>query len=450
MAVSITVSFEEPSIFASRARHLVAHGCNYLMSLSGEGVQSGFHFALNLVLISVMTPHDYGMFAIILIIGGIGLTYGNALVSLPASVHIPKVKSRGAVNFLDVVFGSAAVVLCVGMAALVAGGLWLANERGAEALAAGAFVGLWTLRNHVRVAMFARKAMSVATVSDLSYSATGIALVAALILSKPTASLLVPVLLALVVANVIGIAVALGAARRPVRLSLRRGVRARFGAIWSEIIWSLVWVTTWNIQGQAQTFLVAAMVGPAAYAPIAAGLVLYNPLRTAVAALINVVRPEFAAGLAEGRDKAVKSLLLATFGAIVLAWVGYSAAVWLAWGFLDAHIYGEKFADAAMPLIVTLAGLSALASQAYHMPLTLVQAARDFKAVAIASIAGGLTGLAAVVVLLLVSTVAWSLAGVVVGEAVCLIYLWGSALRILSRRSTQRDVHAARYPLAAR
>src|SRR5262249_3380840 len=76
------------------------------------------------------------------------------------------------------------------------------------------------------------------------------------------------------------------------------------------------------------------------------------------------------------------------------------------------------------PLIVTLAGMSAVASPSYHMPLALVQAAREFKTVAIATIAGGLVGLAAVVVLLLVSTVAWSLAGIVAGEGVCLVYLW--------------------------
>src|ERR1043166_5327987 len=127
--------------------------------------------------------------------------------------------------------------------------------------------------------MFSRKALSGATVSDLSYSATGIALVAALIFTNSGAPLLVPVLVALAAANVVGIAVALRCSGRPVRMSLRRGVRARYAAIWSEIMWSLVWVTTWNVQGQAQTFLVAAMVGPAAYAPIAAGLVLFNPLR---------------------------------------------------------------------------------------------------------------------------------------------------------------------------
>ena len=87
-------------------RDIVRLGRNFMLSLGGEGLQSGFHFVLNLVLIRLLSPHDFGIFAIAFVLGGISLTYGNALVSTPAAVLMPRLKSRGAVDFQDVVFGS--------------------------------------------------------------------------------------------------------------------------------------------------------------------------------------------------------------------------------------------------------------------------------------------------------------------------------------------------------
>jgi O-antigen/teichoic acid export membrane protein len=232
--------------------------------------------------------------------------------------------------------------------------------------------------------------------------------------------------------NVIGISVALLRLQSPVRVSFGRGVRRHYRVIWPEVTWSLVGVTTWNIQGQTPTFLVAAIVGPAAYAPIAAGLVLFSPLRPAVGAFINVVRPVFAASLAAKRYADVRLTLYGLLGVITLCCIGLGMAFWLGWAFLEQHIFAGKFANASMPLIVVLAGVATLLAQSYFMPLTLLQARRDFKTVALATTFGGAVGLLATLILLFTSGVAWSLAGLAAGEAVCWIYLWLSALRMLN------------------
>src|SRR5581483_7897984 len=229
---------------------IIRLGRNFLLSLGGEGLQSGLHFALNLALIRFLSPHDYGVFAIALILGGIALTYGNALVSTPATVFMPRLKSPGAVDFQDVVFGSVAVVIAAGIAVIVAVGLYLSVGQLAEAIAGGAFIGLWTLRNHVRCTMFARRTMAAATLSDFSYSASGIVFVGGVLWRLPGLPQLTGVLLALIGANVVAILVALLASRRRVRVSLRRGVRRRYRALWSDVVWALVGTTTWVIQAQ--------------------------------------------------------------------------------------------------------------------------------------------------------------------------------------------------------
>lgn len=413
------------------SRDVVALGRNYLLALGGEGLQSAFHFAVNLLLIRLLAPYDYGVFAIVFILGGISLTYGNALVSLPANIHIARARSANAANFHDVVFGSIALAICVVGGVVVSVGLLLTIRNADEAWAGGLFVALWTLRNHVRNTMFARQAMSSAVIADFSYAATGIVLIAGglwLGSRAPNATL---VLLILAAAHAVGLAVALIASGRRIRISLGAGVRRSYRAVWPDIGWSLIWVTMWNVQGQGLMFLVAAIVGPAAYAPIAAGLVLFGPLRTAVGALVNVVRPAFAWGFAEHLHAYVTRTLLASVGLVVLGCLAFGGCIWLGWPFLSEHVYGEKFSGASMSLIVTLAWVNALVYVSYHAPLALVQAAGGFKAIAVSTTIGGALGIGLVALILEVATVAWSLAGAAAGEAASLVCIWVAAVRIL-------------------
>jgi O-antigen/teichoic acid export membrane protein len=404
---------------------------NLLLSLGGEGMQSSFHFILNLFLIRVLTTFDFGVFAIAFVLGGVSLNYGNALVSIPATVQIARLKSRGAADYQDVVFGSIALLIAVAIGLVVAAGLWLTTGQPIKALAGGAFVCLWTLRNHVRTVIFARRIMPAATFSDFSYSLSGIVFVALLLWLRQGSPQVTDVLWALAAANAVAITVAFRALGVRPRVSFRASVWQRYRTIRSDVGWSLLGAATWSVQSQALLFLVAAIAGPAAYAPIAAGMVLFSPLRPAIAALINVFRPEFAAALAEGKLGRLRLMMYSLCAIIVLSCLTAGGVVWLGWPYLEAHIFGGKFAQAAMPLIVGLSGLSAIIYFTYYVPLALIQAAGQFKPVALATTFGGAIGLASVSVLLSVTSVAWSLAGMVAGEAACGIYLWIAAQRIL-------------------
>ena len=162
----------------------LALGRSYLMSLGGEGFQSAFHFGLGILLIRLLTPYDYGVFAIVFILGGLSLTYGNALVSIPANLHIARVKGGRIADFHDVVFGSVALLVCATLALLVTGGLWVAIGSPGEACAGGVFVGLWTMRNHLRNVLFARQAMAGAMLADFTYAAAGTVLNLALLIGR--------------------------------------------------------------------------------------------------------------------------------------------------------------------------------------------------------------------------------------------------------------------------
>src|ERR1043166_7442974 len=101
---------------------VVALGRKYALSLGGEALQSGFHFLLNLLLLRELTAYDFGVFAIVFILGGISIMYGNALVSIPANIRIARLRSPRAVAFLDVAIGSVALAICLAVAVIVAAG----------------------------------------------------------------------------------------------------------------------------------------------------------------------------------------------------------------------------------------------------------------------------------------------------------------------------------------
>ena len=429
----------------SRIPHdIVRLGRNFMLSLGGEGLQSGIHFVLNLVLIRILSPHDFGIFAIAFVLGGLSLTYGNALVSTPAAVLIPRLKSGRAADFQEVVFGSIALLISALIAIIVLAGLWFATGQTPEAVAGGAFAGLWTLRNHVRCVMFARHAMVAATLSDFSYSTSGVLFIGAVLFLLPDLPQLTGVLLALTLANIVAVFVALRALGRHARVSFRRTVWRRYRAIWSDVAWSLFGTTTWAIQGQGLMFLVAAIVGPAAYAPLAVGVVLFTPLRPAISAFINVFRPDFGAALAKRELGRLRVTMLSITVLILLACVAVGGAIWLGWPLLQTYLFAGKFGDAPMPLIVALSGIAAATYFTYNVPLALVQGAGEFRPVALATTFGAIVGLASVAVLLAVTSVAWSLAGFIAGEAVCGLYLWISAQRILREHAIPlRTQHAA-------
>ena len=213
---------------------------------------------------------------------------------------------------------------------------------------------------------------SAATLSDFSYLSTGIIFVTLLLWLRQGSAEVTDILWALAAANVVAIIMAFHALGVRPRISFRSSVWRRYGAIRSDVGWSLVGASTWSVQSQALLFLVAAIAGPAAYAPIAAGIVLFSPLRPANVALINVFRPEFVAALAAGKLRRLTRMMYSLCAVIILSCVAVGAVIWLGWPYLEAHIFGGKFAGAAFPLIVGLTGLSAVIYLTYFIPLTLI------------------------------------------------------------------------------
>ncbi|CAA2100478.1 hypothetical protein MBUL_00690 [Methylobacterium bullatum] len=389
----------------------------FILMLGGEVTQSAFHFGINIVLARSLSPHDYGRFAILFLVGGLSLTYIRSLAGVPATITIPPRAGRRAARGFDVTFGTVAVILSATIGAGVCAALMATSD--INALAGSLFVGLWSLRSYLRLALFAKHRPAISGLGDVVFALSGTAFTVAMIHFQGAPGL-DETLFALACANGLGIVASLALLREPIRLSLGRSVRRRYGAMIPTLSWSLVNVTTANVQGQGQSLLVAAMAGPAAYAPMAATFVLFSPLRLSASALINMVQPEVAGHLARGDFPLARRFALICSGLLGLGCIAYGVIVLWALELIEHKLFAGQFTGAPMTLIA-VAAWAIVTVSLIHAPMrVLMETMQDFRPLSV--IAGVSVGIGAVAVigLLLVAQPAWSLFGVLGSEVVVL------------------------------
>jgi len=398
--------------------------------IGGEGLQSGLHFGLNLVLIALLPAREYGAFAFVLVLGGVGLTYVRALAAMPASTYIGRARSAPQADFYEGLFGAAALLLC-GVLAAVAAAILTFSATDA-AMGGAAVVGLWSLRSHLRTIGFARRQAWAVTFGDAAFAATGVAAsAAALWLCHDR---LQGVLLALALANVAGMATLSLARRARLRADFGRRARRFYLRLALRLAWSLYSVTATILLGQGVAFLVVACAGPAAFAPIAAMLAFFAPLRIFTMSLANMLQPEISR-LAAAADEAGWRRMCATWTrrAVLLALV-YGDVCFLA----IPHLRIRSLEHQPVMFIAVCAWLLYAVVLAYLMPRILLETRMRFRDIAVITTMGALVSLAVTVALLQLASPAYALIGAVLGETVAAVATWRMTARPLTARRAAR------------
>lgn len=404
-------------------------GRRFAVVLTGELTQSLFHFVLNIVLVRTLSLHDYGLFAIVFTSGAVGIAYIRALVAVPATLFLSRSLGRPAERGYDVVFGSGALAVASAMA--VAATAALAPAIGWGALAGGAFVGLYAFRSYLRIVLLARKASRIARVSDLVYAVLGLCF-ALLILRDNRAVLLTHAFLALAIAHAVGIGVSFAALREPVRVTFRRSLWRRYLALWRTLLWSLTGVTSITVQGQGLTLAFATLVGPAAYAPIAATLVLFAPLRIPTNALTNMVLPEITGLLASGQGRAANRLVVRSTVLVALACLAYGACMWVLLPVIEHELFRGRFNHEPMNWIGFGVWGIVTISLLYAIPRAYLEACAAFRTIATGAIVAAALGFVIMIPMLLTLPPVLALAGLAASELATALWS-GHAFRSLSR-----------------
>jgi O-antigen/teichoic acid export membrane protein len=402
-------------------------GSRFALMISGEALQSAFHFGLNIVLLHRLSAHDYGVFAITMVIGGLSLTYVRALTGMPAIIWIGQSRSRPAADGYDVMFGSAALALSAIIAMIVATILqiWI----GFAAASGGLFVGFWSLRSHLRTALFARGRQRAVAAGDLSFAVGGSCLTGLLLLTGPQ-DILQGAFLVLALANALAIILTAVVAKMVVRVSFRRRTRHRYVRLWRQLGWSTISVSMANLQGQGMALLVAGIAGPAAYAPIAAALLLFVPLRLVGATLVNMMQPILAAHLAEGMTSKVWHQAIVWTAIIVSGGLVYGAAVMTSLPLMQIN----AFQGAPIHVLGYFAWAIQIVCLMYAMPRCFLEVAKAFRALAIINIVSAVVGMTIVTIVLYIAPPAWALAGAFVSETMVLFACWIAMRSIFVKR----------------
>jgi len=224
---------------------------------------------------------------------------------------------------------------------------------------------------------------------DTVYVASGVFIVFALLITQDKITI-EHVLYALATANLF----AMFAERWRLHGNKRRwfsfGKITNYGNVWIQSRWALAGSLTTLFLAQAHSVIITSTNGPNAYAPLAAGFVLFGPVRVALLTWQNMVKPELAVALSENRQTAVRAQIKITTFLMTLAVVGMGIFLWLAWPLIYQYLYAEQYADQPMALIVGLWSVITMFAASYNAPAAALQAMRDFKILAMASIYGAI------------------------------------------------------------
>src|SRR5215831_3854727 len=116
-------------------------GGRFLSRLVGEGLQSVYHFSLNIVLLRTLAPYDYGAFSIIFTIAAAAIWFSDALFAIPATVYIPG-RCGCAARVLDVTLGSVALTIFSALSVVTAIAIWIWLGSLSVSCFASGFIGL--------------------------------------------------------------------------------------------------------------------------------------------------------------------------------------------------------------------------------------------------------------------------------------------------------------------
>jgi O-antigen/teichoic acid export membrane protein len=410
----------------------------YAIAVAGQSALSLFNFVLNIVLVRELTAHTYGTYALSFVLASFAYTLNGSLASGPLMVFGMGRQGRPSRKAVEALL-SAVNTAMVGAIFLTAVPLFaaLSGEDLLVCLTAAMFIAAYAARMFTRTFAYARQRPDVALRGDLSsifVASTSLAAVAhsAVGLTLPA------VLLAIASGNTVAMAMEIYLLRLGLRLRYRPAFLWQYLPIWRHVRWSLLGASSSLLQGQAHSLLVSLTYGPAAFAPLAAGQVIFGPVRLIMNACHYVIIPDVVAAVCRDDHYVVARILKYSALVLTILVLGLGVVVALLWTDVFDLLYVRKYADEPMGMIVAIWCAIVVCSALYFAPSGILQALRKYRLLAFGTVYGCLISSAVVIILLTSLGPEWSLLGVLAGEAFTAQYTIARANRSTSTLAREK------------
>jgi len=359
----------------------------YLMSLGAQACVSAFHFGLNYLLLQRMSLFDYGVFAFAFFtLAQFAAATNNALISTPLTVYTPTVRDVEERASKEAMFSLLNILLFLCLVVLGLVYLRISGLASDLVLSVTLFVALYAARQYSRCLGYARLRPLVTATGDTFYVLSGLVFTSFLVWRYDTLQV-EWVLLALSGANLCAMLVERmrldGRWWRNYSLDLLNG----YAEIWLQSRWALLGALTTLFLAQAHSLIINWTKGPEAFAPLAAGFVLFGPVRMGCAVVL--------------------------LGLLIM----------MLWPWVNDILYAKNYSDQPMQTIVVMWAAITFFAALYNAPAAALQALKDFRVLAMSSVYGAVISAVCVGVLLLIAAPEYTLLGIMAAESFMAAYL---------------------------
>lgn len=409
----------------------------YALASAGPIASAGAQFLLSLALLRLLPPRDFGSFSFLLVTAQLMLGIWSALFCAPLLIAMTHRLIQGreatkaailSVNLL------AAFMVAIPIAAI---GLAMKLPIGAAAMFA-LYTSTTLVRWVGRTDAFARGLPVRAMASDIAYAAALLLGIAIITISKQVsigASFAI-----LLVSALIGL---LPLGRRYLSAQFAHWRWPDFSAYretWRQhASWSLLGVVTTEITANSQVYLVTAIFGPAAFAPIAATALLIRPCSVAVNALSEYERAQMARSIGEDNAAGAHRSLIGFRWMLGIVWVATALATAALLIFAPRLLFPAHYSLQTLIVGASLWLLVAAVRFARAPESSLLQAGGAFRPLAFASVYSCVFSILGVLILLLAFGPLWSILGTLLGEIVFAAWTWREARRWVHGQSKLRQ-----------
>lgn len=389
-----------------------------LASMSSAAV-SVSHLLIQLVSVRRLEASEIGTLAFLLVIIQFGYGLSNALVSTPYAIAVNQREEGADEGFdffypMNLLLALSQGLLCAAIGWVMAGP-WAAAAFGA----AGVFS---LLRWFGRANAYAHHTAGGAAISDVVYAVLVVAGVGATLAVGARIELFGAVLAAAGLFALIPFGAGFLSRHRPTGLGR---AFASYRPVWKrQSAWTLIGVITTEATSNAHSYIVTLFAGPAAFAPIAVGMLFFRPVNVCITALTQLERPRMARAVGQGNDRAARGSARAFMAALVVIWVLTAAtAAVILWFFPHIIIKPTLSVETVMIAVALCAALSLV--QCLQAPMSVLTQARGaFKPLAATSVRSCFVGVAAVVAITLFAPSVYTIAGVVLAQLVMMLGIW--------------------------